>query len=535
MGLMPDFLSLCHEFPWTFLLVVIFSFMIFKVTKTHLVNKSKKYKLPPGPKPWPIVGNLPEMLANRPATIWIHKLMKEMNTEIACIRLANTIVIPVTCPTIACEFLKKHDASFASRPKIMSTDIASDGFITTVLVPYGEQWKKMKRVLVNNLLSPQKHQWLLGKRNEEADNLMFYIYNKCCKDVNDGPGLVNIRIAAQHYGGNVFRKLIFNSRYFGKVMEDGGPGFEEVEHINATFTILKYVYAFSISDFVPILRRLDLDGHRSKIMKAMRIMRKYHDPIIDDRIKQWNDGLKTVEEDLLDVLIKLKDANNKPLLTLKELKAQIIELAIEMVDNPSNAFEWALAEMINQPELLKRATEELDNVVGKERLVQESDIPKLQFVKACAREGLRLHPMEYFNVPHLCMNDTMVGDYLFPKGSQVLLSRVALGRNPKFWTDPLKFNPDRHLKSGEDVVLTEPDLRFISFSTGRRSCPGVALGTTMTVMLFARMLHGFSWSAPPNVSSIDLVPSKDDLFLAKPLLLVAKPRLAAELYRTNEI
>nr|AWJ96931.1 cytochrome P450 79D15 [Trifolium repens] len=526
MGLTPDFLSLCLEFSWTFLLVVIFSFMIFRVTKSH---KSKKYRLPPGPKPWPIVGNLPEMLANKPASIWIHKLMKEMNTEIACIRLGNSIVIPVTCPTIACEFLKKHDASFASRPKIMSADIASYGFTTTVLTPYGEQWKKMKRVLVNNLLSPLKHQWLLGKRNEEADNLVFYIYNKCCKDA----GLVNIRTAAQHYGGNVFRKLIFNTRYFGKGMEDGGPGFEEVEHVDATFTILKYIYAFSISDYVPFLRRLDLDGHRSKIMKAIRIMKKYHDPIIHDRIKQWNDGLKTVEEDLLDVLISLKDANNKPLLTFKEIKAQITELAIEMVDNPSNAFEWALAEMLNQPELLKRATEELDNVVGKERLVQESDIHKLPFVRACAREALRLHPMEYFDVPHVSMSDTMVGDYMFPKGTQVLLSRVALGRNPKFWTDPLKFNPDRHLKAGDDVVLTEPDLRFISFSTGRRSCPGVVLGTTMTIMLFARMLHGFSWSAPPNVSSIDLVPSHDCLFLAKPLLAVAKPRLAAELYRTN--
>lgn len=47
------------------------------------------------------------------------------------------------------------------------------------------------------------------------------------------------------------------------------------------------------------------------------------------------------------------------------------------VDNPANASEWALAEMINQPKLLQKAIEVLDNVVGKKRLVQESDIPKL--------------------------------------------------------------------------------------------------------------------------------------------------------------
>jgi hypothetical protein len=293
--------------------------MVIKTIRHFLIMNLSKAKLPPGPKPWPIVGNIPEMLANKSATRWIHKVMEEMKTEIACIRLGNVHVIPVTCPIIALEFIRKHDAAFASRPISMATDIISKGFLTTAVTPYGEQWKKMKRVLVNNLLSPLKHQWLLGKRNEEADNLVFYIYNKCCKDA----GLVNIRTAAQHYGGNVFRKLIFNTRYFGKGMEDGGPGFEEVEHVDATFTILKYIYAFSISDYVPFLRRLDLDGHRSKIMKAIRIMKKYHDPIIHDRIKQWNDGLKTVEEDLLDVLISLKDANNKPLLTFKEIKAQI--------------------------------------------------------------------------------------------------------------------------------------------------------------------------------------------------------------------
>ncbi|TKY47259.1 Isoleucine N-monooxygenase 1 [Spatholobus suberectus] len=339
------------------------------------------------------------------------------------------------------------------------------------------------------------------------------------------------RNAAQHYGGNVIRKLIFNKRYFGKGREDGGAGLEEVEHVDAIFTLLKHIYAFYVSDYIPFLRMFDLDGHKGKVKNAMRIMKKYHDSIIEDRIKQWNDGLKAVEEDLLDVMISLKDVNNNSLLTVKEIKAQIIELMIEVVDNPANATEWALAEMINQPELLQRAKEELDNVVGGKRLVQESDIPKLNFVKACAKETFRLHPIVPFTVPHVCMKDTAVANYSIPKGSHILLSRRGLGRNPKVWNEPLKFKPERHLKSdGSDVVLTEPDLRLISFSTGRRGCPGIMLGTTMTVMLLARLLHGFTWSAPPNVSSINLAESKGNLFLAEPLVALAKPRLAAELY-----
>ncbi|XP_057429991.1 isoleucine N-monooxygenase 2-like [Lotus japonicus] len=528
----PDYFWSYLQSLWSSLFVMIFLFMIIKALTSPFIEKPTKHNLPPGPKPWPIVGNLPEMLANKPAPQWIHKMMEEMNTEIACIRLGNVHVIPVTSPAIAREFLRKHDATFASRPKTMATEAISSGYLTTAVTPFGEQWKKMKKILANELLSPLKHQWLQDKRNEEAANLVFYVFNKSnYNDHDHDHGLVNVRIASQHYCANVFRKMVFNTRYFGMGREDGGPGFEETEHVDAAFVLLKYIYAFSVSDYVPWLNGLGLDGHKSKVKKAMRIMEKYHDFIIEERIKKWNEGTKIVKEDMLDVLITLKDVNGDQLLTLKEIKAQIIELMMAVVDNPSNAVEWALAEMINQPELLQRATEELDNVVGKERMVQESDIPKLKFLKACARESFRMHPIAPFNVPYVSMKDTMVGNYFIPKGSHVILSRSGLGRNPNVWSEPHKFKPERHLKSdGSDVVLSEPELKFISFSTGRRGCPGVNLGTTMTMVLLARLLHAFNWSAPSNVSSINLNECKSEMFLAEPLLAIAKPRLATKLY-----
>jgi len=67
-----------------------------------------------------------------------------------------------------------------------------------------------------------------------------------------------------------------------------------------------------------------LDGHQKKVREALRIIKKYHDPIVQHRIKQWNDGLKIHEEDWLDVLISLKDSDNNPSLTFEEISAQII-------------------------------------------------------------------------------------------------------------------------------------------------------------------------------------------------------------------
>ncbi|RWR80487.1 Cytochrome P450 [Cinnamomum micranthum f. kanehirae] len=72
-----------------------------------------------------------------------------------------------------------------------------------------------------------------------------------------------------------------------------------------------------------------------------------------------------------------------------------------------------MAEMLNQPEVLKKAVEELDSVVGRERLVQESDFHRLNYIKACVREAFRLHPVAPFNVPHMSTADSSYGKIAF--------------------------------------------------------------------------------------------------------------------------
>ncbi|XP_058198696.1 isoleucine N-monooxygenase 2-like [Rhododendron vialii] len=519
-GISPFLLSFCS----TLLLAVSLLIILWKRRATTL-------PLPPGPKPWPIVGSLPGLLfTKKPAFRSIHKMMEDMNAEIICINLWGVHVISVTSPEIAVDFLKRHDAVFSTRPDVLSADITSRGYLTTALTPGGEQWKKMRRVLTSEVLSAQRHRWLEGKRTTEANHLVGFVYNQSMDSTNGG--VVNVRVAAQHYCGNVTRKMVFGKRFFGNGRADGGPGVEEEEHVSALFTILAYLYSFCVSDYLPCLRRrLDLDGHEKIIRTAIASVAKYQDPEIDERITQWTEGTRTEQDDLLDVLIGLKKKDGSHLLSPDEIKAQIVELMIETVDNPSNAVEWALAEMINQPALLERATEELDRVVGRNRLVQESDLSQLNYVKSCVRESFRLHPIAPFNVPHISTTDATVAGYFIPKGSHVLLSRPGLGRNPKVWDEPFQFKPERHLKrDGSGVMLTDSDLKILSFSIGRRGCPGVTLGSTMTVMLMARLLQGFSWEVPPTVSKIDLKESAKDLFLAKPLLAKARPRLAETLY-----
>ncbi|XP_008808383.3 tryptophan N-monooxygenase CYP79A68-like [Phoenix dactylifera] len=511
-----------------FLTFLFFFFLLHPSVQTILMS-FKDCRLPPGSTSWTIFGSLLTMLRHKPHFRWILKIAE--GKDITCIRLGSTHVIVVNSPELSREFLKKQDANFASRPLTMATEYSGRNFLSVVIAPWGEQWKKMRRVVASEILNTSRLHWQSKLRTEEIDHIVKYIHNQCEK--LEEP-VINVRLATRYYTGNTIRRMIFGVRHFGEGGEYGGPGKEELEHVDAAFKVLSFIYAFCASDFMPWLRWLDIDGHERNMKEAIRVINKYHDPIIEERMQKWRGekekevkGAKREVEDLLDVFISLKDNKGRPLLTMEEVKAQCQELVFATVDNPSNIAEWSLAELLNRPEILQKAMEELDRVVGKDRLLQESDLPQLPYLRACAREGLRLHPVAPFNLPHVALADATVANYFIPKGSQVLLNRVGLGRNEKVWDDAPRFNPDRHLKNGStDVGLAEPDLLFISFGTGRRGCMGGSLGSVMTYMLLGRLLQAFDWSLAPGELGVDLSEDNRSLFMARPFHACAKPRLA---------
>ncbi|KAF8722278.1 hypothetical protein HU200_022589 [Digitaria exilis] len=385
------------------------------------------------------------LMYSKPVFRWIHRLVKEMSTNIMCIRLGPIHVIVVNCSEIAREVLRNF------------------GYKVTSLSPYGEQWKKMRLVLTSEILSTAMERRLHGRQAEEADHLVRFVYNQC-NDAKANNG-VDICHVAQHFCGNMIRRLTFSKRYFVE------PPL--VDHVDALFTLLNYLYSFCVSDYFPMLRGLDLDGHEKVVHGVMTTLNRLHDPIIEERIHEWSTLRKHGEKreigDFLDVLVSLEDSEGQPLLSLEEIKAQTA---------------WALAEMMNKPEVMEKAMNELNTVVGKERLVQEY---------------------------------TTLSGYFIPKDSHVIISRVGLGRDPNTWVVPLEFQPERHLISGSsDVVLTEPDLRFMSFSTGRRGCLG-----------------GFTWTKLPGVQTIELKESTTNLGLAEPLILQSEPRLPVHLYEST--
>ncbi|KAM1553555.1 hypothetical protein EV2_006545 [Malus domestica] len=161
--------------------------------------------------------------------------------------------------------------------------------------------------------------------------------------------------------------------------------------------------------------------------------------------------------------------------------------------------EWALAELINHPKVLKKAREEIDRVVGNRRIVVESDGPSLPYIQAIIKETLRLHPPVPM-IPRKSVQKCNIGNYVIPENTMLFVNAWAIGRDPKYWENPLHFYPERFLAplSGGGDGARALDLRgqhfqLLPFGTGRRICPGINLALQMLPALLGAMVQCFGW------------------------------------------
>jgi cytochrome P450 len=193
--------------------------------------------------------------------------------------------------------------------------------------------------------------------------------------------------------------------------------------------------------------------------------------------------------------------------------------------------EWAISELLKKPEVIAKATEELDRVIGRGRWVTEKDMPSLPYVDAIVKETMRLHPVAPLLVPRLAREDTTVAGYDIPAGTRVLVSVWSIGRDPELWDAPEEFMPERFLGSKLDVK--GQDYELLPFGSGRRMCPGYSLGLKVIQVSLANLLHGFTWSLPGGMTKEEL--SMEEIFGLStprkfPLEAVVEPKLPAHIY-----
>lgn len=200
-------------------------------------------------------------------------------------------------------------------------------------------------------------------------------------------------------------------------------------------------------------------------------------------------------------------------------------------DTSSSIIEWSLAEMLKNPRILKQAQDEMDQVIGRNRRLEESDIPKLPYLQAICKETFRKHPSTPLNLPRIADQACEVNGYYIPKGTRLSVNIWAIGRDPDVWDNPLDFTPERFFS--EKYAKINPrgnDFELIPFGAGRRICAGTRMGIVLVQYILGTLVHSFDWKLPKDVEL-----NMDEVFglalqKAVPLSAMVTPRLEPNAY-----
>lgn len=169
------------------------------------------------------------------------------------------------------------------------------------------------------------------------------------------------------------------------------------------------------------------------------------------------------------------------------------------------SIEWAIAELVNHPEIQKKVRDEIDSVLGKGVPVTEPDVMggKLPYLSAVVKETLRLHMAIPLLVPHMNLTQAKLAGYDIPAESRILVNAWWLANNPDLWKKPEEFRPERFLEEENGVEANGNDFRFLPFGVGRRSCPGIILALPILGLVLGKLVQTFELSTPPGVDKVD--------------------------------
>ncbi|KAK1384839.1 Cytochrome P450, family 98, subfamily A, polypeptide 8/9 [Heracleum sosnowskyi] len=306
---------------------------------TLVFSKSKKisHPLPPGPRSFPLVGNL---LSLDPDLHTYFASLGKSYGPIVTLWLGHKVGIVINSPVIAREVLKDQDTTFANRDVPAAGIEATYGGMDIVWTPYGPKWRMLRRVCVSEMLSKTTLDSVYDLRRKEFRQTIGYFYSQNGLPVDVGEQLFLTIM-------NVITNMMWGNTVKGKDRAGLGTEFRlvvnEMTHLLGTP---------NVSDFYPGLARFDLQG----IRKKMKVLAKKFDDIFETMIKkrQEMDGQEG-SKDFLQFLLKLKDNQDaKEPFSMTHLKSLLMDMVVGGTDTTSNSMEFALAEMLNKPQTMQK-------------------------------------------------------------------------------------------------------------------------------------------------------------------------------------
>ncbi|PRQ16358.1 putative flavonoid 3'-monooxygenase [Rosa chinensis] len=384
--------------------------------------------------------------------------------------------------------------------------------------PFGEYWRGLRRISSTHLFSPRRIACFGGFREGIGQKMVDEM-----RVLMEKNGEVEVR-KVFHFGSlnNVMMSVFGRSYEFG----EEGEGHVLEELVSEGYELLG---VFNWSDHFPLLSLLDLQGVRKRCKKLVDKVNDFVGKIIKEhRVKRTeNDGVlgggDESSGDFVDVLLDLEEDNR---LSDSDMIAVLWEMIFRGTDTVAILLEWILARMVLHPEIQAKAQSEIDTAVGSPTLsVSDSDLPNLPYLRAIVKETLRMHPPgPLLSWARLAIHDTHIGHHFVPAGTTAMVNMFAITHDEGVWAQPNEFKPERFMNEEGSVSIMGSDLRLAPFGSGRRVCPGKALGLATVELWLAVLLQSFKWV--PSDHGVDLSENlKLSLEMKHSLVCKAVPRV----------
>ncbi|PIA63864.1 hypothetical protein AQUCO_00201292v1 [Aquilegia coerulea] len=439
-------------------------------------------KLPPGPLPLPIVGNLFKLGTNPHDSL--AKLAK-IYGPLMTLKLGSVTTIVVSSAKTAQKVLQKHDNSFAGRTVPDAMRISGHHEASMVWSKTSLYWRSVRKLCVSQMFTTQRLNSNEQLRLVKVKGLINYIRDRaesrCAVSIGEAVFSTTLSIIST----NVFSIDLTQS--------ESAQDFK-----NVVCRVMEEAGKPNLADFFPLLRPFDPQGIKKRTANYFRKLDNIFDRVIDQRLQSKD---KNLSNDVLDTLLHhiQEDGSKLPHINIKSI---LKDLFIAGTDTTTVTLEWAMAELLCNPDIIEKARLELKQTIDKQKHIEESDIAQLPYLQAIVKETMRLYPSVPLLIPHRAETDIEICGFTVPRHAQVLINAWAIGRDPDTWINPTSFLPDRFL--GSNVDFRGRDFEFIPFGAGRRICPGLPLAYRMVHVILASLLHTFDWELEGGMAPEDI-------------------------------
>ncbi|VAI78553.1 unnamed protein product [Triticum turgidum subsp. durum] len=284
------------------------------------------------------------------------------------------------------------------------------------------------------------------------------------------------------------------------------PMFVEATKFNSERSRLAQSFDYNYGDFIPILRPF-LRGYLNKCRDLQTRRLAFFNSNYVEKRREVMDTPGQDKNKLRCAIDHILAAEKSGEITPENVIYIVENINVAAIETTLWSIEWALAEVVNHPDVQRKVRGEIRDVLGDDEPITESNISKLPYLQAVIKETLRLHSPIPLLVPHMNLEEASLGGYTIPKGSKVVVNAWWLANNPELWEKPEEFKPERFLGEESNVDATvggKVDFRFLPFGVGRRSCPGIILALPILALIVGKLVRSFEMVPPPGVDKLDV-------------------------------